>query len=446
MRIDNLIDGLMNGSTVLDFVKIEVRNRKSFFSGPGRVEQNSRGFFDLVMYPSVSPDIDIYRVKDSNFLSGDVLPGTFLGDESFFSFSGAGLHSVEWISENVWINAEVDYVNRIVILKGDIHVLESQIKTSGKKTYFTRSVSLHNNMFFPCNDFTKNENSSSRNKSNFKVDDVSCHLVIKDETVELITKSDQPLHYNFHTGLRDALQFVTGSQLATFLKYEIVGNYSSYVLESPRKEQHLWRMDAPIHINAPPELGRCEMLLACLLKAILEESKPRFLSLYYQVSMSFSSGIAAAALASSVAVDGIADRYFNSFYEADPAHHQECLKAIPLVREIALSNPSILTTNVVSRIVGSLESSGRSSSKNTIYKIFGETLGDDWNAIRHAAAHGSLLDRSLSDQKLHDCIYSCIFMYYAMVLAAIDYPHEIINIAKKDDSMIKNPARLARNA
>lgn len=431
-----LSDKIKDQSLELEFPSLALLNRKSEFRGAGRISQSRDGRFEITVYPDTAA-LDLYRLKDSEYLSHNIPVGHYLGEESYFRLEGVTLDGIKWEAHDVWVTSEVNYVTEGLILRAHVALLYTYSKKNTAANYAQYTTAVHRNFRFPCNAFSTTAASNSRNVSEFTIRGVSCRLVIHLDTLDIETSSDKPMPTRFHWGLYKALQFVAASQLELVTSYERINTTWIYHLKALQADVRLWSGESPVGAESPSEFENCIAALDSLMGCFLEQDTPRFWPLYIDVTYSYFTGQTAVALAISVATEGVADAYFKNYSNADPKHMEECVAAIPAFEKIVENQPELFSVKVVRRIITSLNSAGRPSNKNTLYALFSNELVDDWNSIRHVSAHG--VAGQTDDQKMYDCICSCLHMFYSMVFAHVGYTGPIVDIAEKQGLPMDNP-------
>ncbi|MCQ3017139.1 hypothetical protein NLO83_16280 [Pseudomonas tremae] len=431
-----LTDKIKDQSLELEFPSLSLVNRKSEFRGAGRISQSRAGRFEITVYPDTS-SLDIYRLKDSEYLSHEVPAGHYLGEESYFRFVGVALDGTKWEAHDVWITSEVNYVTRGLVLRAHVALLYTCSKKNTAASYAQYTTAIQRNFNFPCNAFSTTAFSKSRNVSEFTIRGVSCRLVIHHDTLDIKTSSDKPMPSRFHWGLYKALQFVAASQLELVTSYERINTTWIYHLTALQADLRLWSGESPVGDGSPSEFENSVAALDSLMGCFLEQDIPRFWPLYIDVTYSYFTGQNAVALAISVAVEGVADAYFKNYSNADPEHMKECVAAIPVFEMLVKNQPELFSEKVIRRVINSLNGAGRPSNKNTLYALFVDKLVDDWNSIRHVSAHGVV--GQADDQKMYDCICSCLHMFYSMVFAHAGYTGLVVDIAEKQGRPVENP-------
>jgi len=420
-----VISDIQAYALTLDCPDMVLTHETQTYRGPGRIVQNPDGYFDIQHFPVIPAEVDLFRgFIDSNYLCSHLLPGQII-ESGYFRVEAVSIDGEVWTTDKVWINSAVDTHNRGVILSGTAVAVNQQSPPVNSRHYIS-TIAFHDELRFPANGTTKSYTSTFLNKTTFVIDKVTCTLTINEKTLEFVTDSDESFDDALHGYCIEAIQFVTGREIKPF--YRLSSGPERHITDVTAVESFgvMWSLEAPVECQSPLHSAHCISLVQSIVR-LCADGKPRFLHYHRDIAMARLSGLEPAALAACVVVDGMAEQYFKAFSAADPIFVAQCEAAIPELQRLAEQPGSLFTERVASKLLGSLRSAKNSSSTNTLYKIFDVKSARVWNDLRHPAAHGSLIDKNFTAQELYSNMMTCVYMYYAMALAVLDYEYEHVN-------------------
>ncbi|MCD5993635.1 hypothetical protein KDX38_08375 [Pseudomonas sp. CDFA 602] len=420
----------------LDCPNMVLTHETQTYRGPGRIVQNPDGYFDIQHFPVIPETVNLFRgFVDSNYLCSHLLPGQII-ESGYFKVEAVSIEGDVWVADRVWIGSKVDTHNRGVVLSGTAASVTLHGQPINTRHY-VRTIAFHDELRFPANGSTTSLAGTSLNKTTFTIGKVTCALTVNEKTLEFSTDSDDSFDEALHGYCLEALQFVAGREIKPF--YKLSTGPDIYTIDAVAVESFgvMWSLEAPVECQAPFHSAHCISLVQSIVR-LCEGGKPRFLHYHRDIAIARLSGLEPAALAACVVVDGMAEQYFKSFSAADPIFVAQCEAAIPELKRLGEEPGSLFTERVVSKLLGSLSSAKSSSSTNTLYKLFDVESARVWNELRHPAAHGSLIDKNFTAQKLFSNMMTCVYMYYAMALAVLEYEYEHVNYSVQGYPLIEN--------
>lgn len=407
------------------------------YCGPGTLSLNN-GEFIIKVYSSLPSD---GKAPVSGDLGSTVTAGRVIPDSEYFKMTAIAHDGERWSAEQVWIDADINHDTRSMLISGSTYEIEQSRQTS-LEINFCRANCLHQNFKFPCSEFSNHEFGRTRNKSTFTIDNISCSITIKRRQLEITMESKESFRESFADNLIEALQIATGQEIKEFHRSTYSNKTFTRTLHAHGHNDTFSALNNPLpNLRTPWGLSSHVELLSKLIPALDTQSTPHFAQYFRDLITAYRSGIEASALAFSVAVEGMASRYFKDHGKADKEFAHHCSEAIPLLEE--LKNDGRLQPRVADRVIKNLQGAGAPTTKNILYKLFEPLVADKWNLIRHPAAHGSLLDKNLSVQQLIDCTMTCKYMYYSMLCAHLKYEGPLNNLTKDghpstDNEVLKN--------
>jgi len=406
------------------------------YSGPGSISKGDTEEFTIKLYSTIPEHLRTLPVRLSGEMAEPCALGEIIQSSEYFKMEALAYSGEIWTAEDVWLTGDINYNTYGMLLSGSTKSITSATK-SKRDCYVLNMTCLHQGFRFPCNSWTEDNLGRFRNKSEFEIDSIKCTLTILDGSLNIKLISETPFPDNFDTAFLNALQISTGKQLKLIHKLDANRSESVVTLSAELSTSVFSSLYCPLpHMAAPWGLPAFSELITKLIPKLIAQDTPHFLQYFVDMFTAYRSGIEASALGFSVAVEGMASHYFKKFGKPDPIFVEKCLAAIPLIQKA--ESDGLIESNVRDKLVANLNGAGAPSIKNILYKLFDKTVTDQWVVIRHPAAHGTLLDKDLTPQKLVSCTHTCLYMYYALFFAHIDYKGQIRNFSLPDYPMADN--------
>lgn len=406
------------------------------YSGPGSISKGDSEDFTIKLYSNVPAHLRTQPIRFSVDIAESYIPGQIIHSSEYFKMEAVAYNGEIWTAENIWLSGNVNYNTHGMILSGLTGCITLAAKCN-RTHYIFDMTCLHQDFRFPCNSFTEDSSGRTRNKSEFEIDTTKCILTTLKNTLNIQLISETPFPNHFDRAFLNALQISTGKQLKLIHKRAATPTESVVTLNAELNTSPFSSLYCTLpNCNRPWGLSTSSEFIAKLLPKLINEETPHFLQYFMDMFTAYRSGIEASALGFSVAVEGMASHYFKKLGKSDPIFVEKCLAAIPIINNA--ESDGLIETNVRDKLLASLKGAAASSPKNTLYKLFDKKVTDQWVKIRHPAAHGSLLDKNLTPQELVNCTHTCLYMFYAMLSAHIDYKGQIINYSIPEHATVDN--------
>lgn len=400
------------------------------YSGAGSISKGDTEEFTIKLYSTIPEPLRTLPVKFSGEITEPYIKGEIIKPSEYFTMQALAHTGENWTAENIWLTGDVNYNTYSMILTGSAESITHTKKTK-RDRHMLDMTCLHQGFRFPCNSWTEDNLGRFRNKSEFEIGTTKCTLTILEENLSIQLLSDTSFPDNYDQVFLNALQIATGKQLKLVHKLDTTPDEAVVTLSAVLSSSSFSSLYSPLpYLVSPWGLPTHCDLITKLIPKLLAEDTPHFLQYFMDMFTAYKSGIEASALGFSVAVEGMASHYFKKFGKPDPTFVEKCLDAIPIIHKA--QSEGLIEDNVRDKLIANLNGAGAPSVKNILYKLFEKTVTDQWIDIRHPAAHGTLLDKDLSTQQLISCTHTCLYMYYAMLLAHIDFKGQMKNFSLPD--------------
>lgn len=406
------------------------------YSGPGLISKGDAEEFTIKFYSSVPENLRGLPVRFSEVITDSHITEKIIQSSEYFKMEALSHAGETWIAENIWLTGDINHNTYGMILSGSTKSIKSSTK-SKRDRHILNMTCLHQGFRFPCNSWTEDRIGQLQNKSEFEIDSIQCTITIYDCNLNIILTTETLFPDDFDRAFLNALQIATGKQLKLIHRLYADPNECVVTLSAESNSAPFSSLCCPLPNQASPwNLPAFTELLTKLIRKLIAENTPNFLQYFLEMFTAYKSGVQASALGFSVAVEGMACHYFKKYGMPEPGVVEKCFAAIPFLHKA--ESDGLIERDVRDNLVEHLKEAGAPCVKNILYKLFDKITVDQWIDIRYPAAYGILLDKDLTAQKLISCARTCIYMYYAMVFAHVDFRGGIRNFSLPNDPETDN--------
>ena len=116
------------------------------YIGPGTIRQNENGILELKLYSKIN---DLKKEISHQFKHHT--PGKIIADENYFTLKAIDMSGVEWISDNIWVSANVSFPASGQVIKSELKEIETIEEGSRTKKNYLFAV-VPGKYEIPCNE------------------------------------------------------------------------------------------------------------------------------------------------------------------------------------------------------------------------------------------------------------------------------------------------------
>jgi hypothetical protein len=140
---------------------------------------------------------------------------------------------------------------------------------------------------------------------------------------------------------------------------------------------------------------------------------------WHKINRAWQGGIENAALATTVAIEGITKTYFKEYGLPDDDFVSQANAALEPIKKLEIGD------RIRERILASIGQAKNSNPKSALFKLavdgyFNKDLVKEWVALRNMSAHADKLDPD-EVQKYIDKVYKCLLLFYSLIFILLDY-------------------------
>lgn len=434
-----LVDSLLSGAFEIECFKIILTSKNEdnphVYEGPGRlVSAEGRGVEIRVhwqgetcgTFPKTSDDVL------SSVSNGKIVPRSAYYDLEAFDLVGR-----TWRGSGVWVDIELYAPSMTGMLLGSVSEIHekseiSENKGKERQIYFKKIICSSDGFEFPCNNFTDlGVEGHLRNVAKFNVaDDMECNVTLDDQRITVVISSSSPVSEQTSKSILAALEIVSGVHLTKIYTRERAESYTITKISPVCDMRRLDRLPGPFEHRSPSSLENVVKFIQAVVKRA--EKFTFFYQLWRDIFFARQAGSVAFGLSASIAVEGGLKHYFQTYMVADEDFARLCREVIPFVLrlpeytkgEFVIDEESF--ERILNKIKRNLNGASQTSAKNAVHKLF-PRLADDWSKLRNPAAHGGLYLSPPDAQVLHDRTFTCLHIYYVMILAYLSFDGEFID-------------------
>lgn len=430
--LDDLIAQLTARTFDLSLPRCELRqcgvSSPLIYSGAGFVRQESDGRLVLRMFAAKEVD---EGARLAHIFSNSFIPGVLIPDTDYYDFTATDQGGHTW-------RAERQSIEEIFGVGHEIHVqlrwLE-KIEDIGKPgDAVGQGWFIPGSFELPWHIQTRTERKMSVDRFEFEDSafawkahkaeaGLNLHLAVKDPSLELHAK--RFLH---------ALGMLLGQILEPLVSYQ-VGDGRFITRIHPLPSTTPARLTGPMELQLYEHHDAHRFLACCMHRADRQYPVPtdQFLILYrfwYRVARARSTDIENSSLVLSVAIEGVLKALFHSRYDTDAEFGLLLQAGMPAIEKLA-AHPRVRVL-----LLKSLENAALPKPKDTMQRLKEQGVLTQehikaWKDLRHAGAHGALLEDDKGKfQRQLDRYFCCLDLFYRMVFVAVGYRGQYVDRSK----------------
>jgi len=393
------------------------------YIGPGTIRQNENGILELKLYSKIN---DLKKEISHQFKHHT--PGKIIADENYFTLKAIDMSGVEWISDNIWVSANVSFPASGQVIKSELKEIETIEEGSRTKKNYLLAV-VPGKYEIPCNEKEDLPNGGWRlSRSVFTASNLKFDLN-KHENY-LIINANSPsdfLDEDTSFKLLEALSIILGLVVRPVVIKYTLQDRSVLKIKSVSDYYPNKNFPYPFKHSTPGDIKS----FACFLEKYLVAIDRPFSDLFgywHKVNRAWQAGIENASLSLGVAIEGILKTYFAEHGLPDDEIAQQANKAKEVLGGLDLG------ARIRDRLLGSIGGLlNNSSPKGALYHlaqkgIINKTMADKWVKLRNKSVHPDKLNEDpQAFQNYIDLNYTCIALLYLLFFSIIEYDGNYID-------------------
>ena len=393
------------------------------YAGPGTIRQNEDGMLELKLYSKIN---DLRKVISHQFKHHT--PGKIIADENYFTLKAIDMSGVEWISDNIWVSANVSFPACGQVIKSklkEIETIEEGSRT--KKDYLF--VVVPGKYEIPCNEKEDLPHGGWRlSRSVFTAGNLKFELK-KHENYLIINANSPPdfLDEDVSYKLLEALSIILGLVIRPVVIKYTLQDRSVLKIKSVSDSYPNKNFPYPFKHSTPGDIESFACFLEKYLVAIDRPFSDVF-GYWHKVNRAWQAGIENASLSLGVAIEGILKTYFSEQGLPDDEIVPQANKAKEVLSGLDLG------ARIKDRLLGSIgELLKNSSPKGALYHfaqegLINKAMADKWVKLRNKSVHPDKLNEDPQVfQKYIDLNYTCIALFYLLLFSIIGYDRNYID-------------------
>lgn len=413
----------------------KVADSAPIYAGPGTVAQTPGGRLELSLFCLREPDESDLRgilQPDATVQAGDRMP-----DSSFHVLHGPDIFGQSWSADYVLVDPHVG--PKGIVVSADLSNLSAESELPTSHSVSVLWLGFKSDARFPVNKRTQTKRvidgeerlvSSVMDRAVFSSCGYDLTLYRKDGWIILAANTkDTSLPPSLHQRIREALQFVLDEYLVWSYQMRLIQKQCLVDLRPFPRHLKPTQAYPPIRLRKIDPRGAVWDLFEKYLQHVIDYEEEDHLHPLFTVVRTVvaaeASPLEAQALSLSIAVEGILKTEFGGLGLPPGDLAQE----IDIAREL-LACSSDLSQSFKNRIEGFFGAMLSPSTKDRLMALvedgaISEDLVDAWDALRHRAAHASLIadgPKSVrQEERLMKRIREVRQLFHELVFLAIDY-------------------------
>ena len=426
------IDKFVSNTFEIDCIEItltqKVDNDPIVYAGPGTIKQNENGRLELKLYCKIN---DIKKEMSHRFKHHT--PGKIISDDNYFNLKAIDMSGVEWISDNIWVTADVSFPASGQVIKARLREIETYEEGSKKADKNYLFVVLPGKYEIPCNAKVDLPNGGWRlSRSVFTANNMELDLN-KYENYLIINVNSKPEFLNnidASIKILEALNIILGKVARpVVMKYTLQENSVLKIKSVPDSFSNR-EFPTPFKPSAPGGIQSFSCFLEKYLMAV-ENPYSDLYGFWHKVNRAWQADIENASLSVGVAIEGLLSSYFRELGLPDDEITKQAHAAIEELNGVELGKR--IKKRILDNINGLLN---KSSPKSALYNlaqngVFNKSIADQWVKLRNKSVHPDKLNKDpRAFQKYIDLTYSCIALFYILIFLIIKYDGKYLDYSE----------------
>ena len=424
---DKIIASLLDHSFSLDFIQITLTqlavDEPVIYSGPGTISMNSFGVLNLKMYHSFKD------IKKEMFGMGEqISPGKILGDQHYFNLCGVDMKGDTWVSKKIQVSKGFSWPAAGKVIETSLREIVNQTErhkdASREKSSIFMSVA---GVFdLPCNEIENGENGSrSLNTTKLTIEENLLQLKAKDGRLLIdLTGPSESLTDNTDKMLLEALSIIFGKfVLPNCIATTHEDTHQIKILSVSSDFSNI-KITELIKHSFPHDTESFGEFIKQYLSTFNDSHSDMF-GYWHKINRAWQAGIENAALAVTVAIEGVTKNYFKDSGFPDSEFIDQANDAKPKIKSLEIG------PRIKERLLGSIGQAKSSNPKSALFYLsengyFPKKLVSDWSALRNMSAHSDNFDDE-AIQVYIDKTFCCLNLFYRLMFLVTGYKNKFID-------------------
>ena len=396
------------------------------YTGPGTICQDEHGILQLKLYSKIN---DIKKELSHQFKHHT--PGKIIADDNYFTLKAIDMSGKEWVSDNIWVCANVSFPAGGQVIKSRLREIETieDGSTTEKNYLFIIVPGKHE---IPCNEKEDLPNGGWRlNRSVFSANNIDFEFRKLDNCL-IINANSAPdcLKEGTYVKILEALSVITGLIIRPVVVKNTQQDHAVLKIKSVSNSYSNKKFPLPFKHSTPSDLQSFFCFFGKYLAAIDAPFSDLF-GFWHKVNRAWQANIENSSLSLGVAIEGIIRTYFGELGLPDDEITQQADEAKQKLNDIDIGKR--IKDRLLSSIGGLLKNT---SPKGALYQmaqdgLISKEMADEWLKLRNKSVHPDKLNEDpRAFQKYIDQIYTCIALFYRLFFIIIKYDGRYIDYSE----------------
>ncbi len=426
------IEKFLSNTFEIDCIDIcltqKIDNEPIVYTGPGTIYQDEHGTLQLKLYSKIN---DIKKELSHQFKHHT--PGKIIADDNYFTLKAIDMSGTEWVSDNIWVSANVSLnVNGQVIKSrlGEIETIEDG--STNEKNYLF--IIIPGKYEIPCNEkedlpgggWHLNRSVFSANNINFefrKLD--NCLIINANSEPDFLTE-------NTHVRILEALSIIMGLTIRSVVFKNTQQNRAVLKIKSVSNSYSNKNFPQPFNHSTPGDFQSFSNFFDKYL-ATIDASFSDLFGFWHKINRAWQASIENSSLSLGVAIEGIIRTYFGELGLPDNEITQQADEAKQKLNDIVIGK------RIKERLLSSLGDLLKNKSpKDALYQmaqdgLIKKEMADTWRKLRNKSVHPDNLNEDpRAVQKYINQIYTCIALFYRLLFIIIKYEGSYVDYSEEE--------------
>lgn len=399
-------------------LKQQVKGDPKTYRGPGSIALDETGSLNLKMYHRFKTSAAATKDFADEF-NAEISPGKLIGSEHYYNMVATDLQGRIWTAKGVRLYGHSSMPTAMRMIKATLKTITNTRKHASKPKWFSFFVSPIRTV--PFTEFRRVGNKNTLSKCTLNFSKKECEILRHDGYDEVSGKVPKNKSALEHGKLiLNALSISSGAYVKPRIRAIGHPKKTEFTLYSSKRSESLVRLQEPFPCFKPEDLAKLQQFAARYVSHFNSANNPMF-GYWFRIARSAGDEIENMALVICTCIEGVLKEYFPDMCSPDEEYLKQVTDAKKVLKKAEIGE------RIKQRLLSSMDSKNTRTANNALYRlqslgVLPDDLVEAWRSLRNKAAHAAKIEQDdVEIQKMLDDYYSCLELFYVLMMQTINY-------------------------
>ena len=430
------VRNIIAGKFLLDLTEVTLQQKCAdpiTYRGTGTVFYDEEGRLSLRMICTYQNEKEKYdnfvrsREIGDRYKSWQLMP-----DEKYFQLDAVDIYGKRWKAERLFIKESTRHGKLKELIIFVIEDITHQEKCKEEENFNVRFYAK-GELGFPTYIDYKSDGTQYTDIGKFSSNNISFYpeKFNNDSLFVMASLGEAISHENAGRMFIEALRIASGRFIQPLLYIEEYKGKRTIRIQLRKDLIERKKISPPIKCDSMGERKYLSLFVTSYLSSRIEPISPLY-RCWYKILDSKGNHFETEALVLTTAIEGVLREYFEQYGKPDAKDKEVISNAKLKIKKI------LLPQDIKGRIISSIGNMASFSASRALRQLANKRLLDEempitWNDLRNKLAHGNSVEfEKNGSQETWMQQWTCLTIFYILLLKTINYPGKFINYAKSD--------------